>query len=845
MSCMTNMPPGTPTRGAGRPQGTYVMERLLDRAAAACGLARDEIRRRNLIPPEQMPYPTPVAQRDGGAMVYDSGDYPECQRRALAAAGWADFPAAPRGARREGRLIGIGLGNYVEGTGRGPFESAGIRIGPSGTIVVTTGATAQGQGVKTMLAQIAADVLHVEPADIHVIDGDTAASPLGLGAFASRQAVTAGNASTAPRTLVADKIRRTGASLHGGVARGSGTRRRCRPREGRAGHAAELAEIAHALAGVPGFALPGGLPPGLAAAVDFEPPALTYTNGTHVVEAEVDPDTGRGALLRYVVVHDCGRVINPMMLDGQVLGGVVNGIGATLYEWMRYAEDGQPLTVNYADYLLPTVDTVPPIEIHHMESPTPLNPLGVKGAAESGTIGAPAAIVSAIEDALSPLGVVIRDLPVTPARLRALIEAAEAWRMKRAAVIGGGPAGLMAAERLAAAGVAVTVYDRMASVGRKFLLAGRGGLNLTHSEPLEEFLGRYSPPNEHLRAAIEAFPPERVRAWCEALGQETFVGTSGRVFPKAMKASPLLRAWLRRLQGEGVTFAMRHRFIGWQDGALAFARPDGTIVTDTPDATVLALGGASWPRLGSDGGWVAALADAGVAVAPLQPANCGFLAPWSEPFRSRRAGAPLKRIAVTFGGADGARRGRDHRGRDRRRRNLCALGTAARGDRWHAAKPSSPSTCVPIWHEADLAAHLARGRRKESLSTSLRKTAKLSPAAIDLLREAAAHDSIRLGELPPPELARLDQGGSGPPDRHRRRSPGRSRRRAAFRSTKSTTISCCAGFPASSSPAKCSIGRPRPAAISSRRRLPPALPRPRAPSPGRRGMIRQAARTRV
>jgi hypothetical protein len=220
--------------------------------------------------------------------------------------------------------------------------------------------------------------------------------------------------------------------------------------------------------------------------------------------------------------------------------------------------------------------------------------------------------------------------------------------MKRAAVIGGGPAGLMAAERLAGAGVAVTVYDRMASVGRKFLLGGRGGLNLTHSEPLEAFLGRYGPPNEHLHAAIEAFPPERVRAWCEALGQETFVGTSGRVFPKAMKASPLLRAWLRRLQGEGVTFAMRHHFIGWQDGALAFARPDGTIVTDTADATVLALGGSSWPRLGSDGGWVAALADAGVGVAPLRPANCGFLAPWSEPFRNRRAGAPLKRIAASF-----------------------------------------------------------------------------------------------------------------------------------------------------------------------------------------------------
>jgi uncharacterized flavoprotein (TIGR03862 family) len=325
--------------------------------------------------------------------------------------------------------------------------------------------------------------------------------------------------------------------------------------------------------------------------------------------------------------------------------------------------------------------------------------------------------------------------------------------MTRVAVIGGGPAGLMAAERLAAAGVAVTVYDRMASVGRKFLLAGRGGLNLTHSEPLEDFIGRY-PPNQHLRAAIEAFPPERVRAWCEALGQETFVGTSGRVFPKAMKASPLLRAWLRRLQGEGVTFAMRHRFIGWQDRALVFARPDGTTVTDTPDATVLALGGASWSRLGSDGGWVAALADVGVTVAPLQPANCGFLARWSEPFRNRRAGAPLKRIAVSFGErmvrgeavitTDGIEGGA-----------IYALSAPLREAILARGEAILSVDLRPDVAEADLAAQVARGRRKESLSTSLRKTAKLSPAAIDLLREAAAHDSVRPGDLPPPQLARL------------------------------------------------------------------------------------------
>ena len=177
---------------------------------------------------------------------------------------------------------------------------------------------------------------------------------------------------------------------------------------------------------MPGFALPSGLTPGLSAEVNFEPSGLTYTNGTHVVEAEVDVDTGGVRLTRYVVLHDCGRIINQMMVDGQVLGGVVHGIGATLFEWMRYDDAGQPLTATYADYLLPTADVVPRVEIHHMESPSPLNPLGVKGAAESGTIGAPAAIVAAIENALAPLGITINELPVTPARLHRLIQAAVA-----------------------------------------------------------------------------------------------------------------------------------------------------------------------------------------------------------------------------------------------------------------------------------------------------------------------------------------------------------------------------------------------------------------------------------
>ena len=427
--CMTNKTPAAPTRGAGRPQGTFVMERLLDRMALQLGLARDEIRRRNMIAPAQMPYTIPVKQRDGSMMVYDSGDYPQCQAMALKAAGWADFPQRQLEARAQGRFIGLGLANYVEATGRGPFESVSISIGPSGQVVVSSGATAQGQGVKTMLAQVVAQVLGLAPDKIHVVVGDTSATPAGLGAYASRQAVTAGNAAFAAATLLANKAKIAAAELLEAAVDDLVIREGVVEVKGVPGHGKSLTQIARALAGTPGFALPGNLPPGLWAASDFITSGLSYTNGCHLAEVEVDPDTGGVKILRYVVVHDCGRMINPMMVEGQILGGVIHGIGMTLFEWMRYDREGQPLTVTLADYLLPTSDVVPRLEIHHLESPTPLNPLGVKGAAESGTIGAPATIISAIEDALRPLDIRVSQLPLTPPQLRRLIRAAQAWEM--------------------------------------------------------------------------------------------------------------------------------------------------------------------------------------------------------------------------------------------------------------------------------------------------------------------------------------------------------------------------------------------------------------------------------
>jgi carbon-monoxide dehydrogenase large subunit len=423
--CLTNLIPATPTRGAGRPQGTFVMERLLDRAARHFGLPREEIRVRNLISADRMPYETPLRTRDGGLMVYDSGDYPECQRRALEASDWHGFPARRAAALAEGRYRGIGLANYVEGSGRGPFESAAVSIGPSGTVVVTTGATAQGQGTATMLAQLTAAALGLEASEIAVIAGDTAASPLGLGAFASRQAVTAGNAvhqaamevrskilAVASSALEVDEgdleLKNGRVSLKGAPEMGLG-----------------FGQIAGSLAGLPGLALPKGATPGLAAAVDFQPKGMTYCNGTHVAEVEIDPATCTITVERYTVVHDCGRLINPMMVDGQVIGGVVHGISSALFEWMSIDAQGQPQTCTYADYLLATADVSPRIDVHHMESPSPLNPLGVKGAGESGTIAASAVIASAIEDALAPLRIVVRALPMTPARLHALMAQAK------------------------------------------------------------------------------------------------------------------------------------------------------------------------------------------------------------------------------------------------------------------------------------------------------------------------------------------------------------------------------------------------------------------------------------
>ena len=327
---------------------------------------------------------------------------------------------------------------------------------------------------------------------------------------------------------------------------------------------------------------------------------------------------------------------------------------------------------------------------------------------------------------------------------------------KNVAIIGAGPAGLMAAEVLAQGGAQVTVYDAMPSAGRKFLMAGRGGLNLTHSEPLPQFLARYREAMPHLKAAIEAFPPSALRDWSEALGQETFVGSSGRVFPKTFKASPLLRAWLRRLDSQGVRLALRHRWTGWDEqGRPSFQTPDGPRAVEA-SATVLALGGASWPRLGSDGAWMETLAARGVKISPLRPANSGFTVPWTEVFRDRFEGQPLKGMALTFG-------------KNTVRGEAIVTRTGIEGGAIYALsaelreailRDGQATLYIALRSDTavgELTAKLSAEKGKQSFSNFLRKAANLSPVAIGMLQEAAIASGMSLASLSPANLARLIQ----------------------------------------------------------------------------------------
>ncbi|MFL6824378.1 MAG: xanthine dehydrogenase family protein molybdopterin-binding subunit, partial [Xanthobacteraceae bacterium] len=417
----TNKVATMPVRGAGYPEGAFAMERLLDRIADELGLARAEVRRRNLVPAEKMPYVSPLKTRAGSPVALDSGDFPACQRMALDAIDFAGFSARQRQARQEGRYLGLGVGNGVKGTGRGPFESGIVRIGRSGRISVYTGAMPMGQGIKTALAQICAEQFGVAPAEVTVAAGDTAVIPYGQGGFASRQTVTAGSAVHLAAAAVREKALKVAAHLLEVSVSDLELREGRIEIAGAPGSGLSLREVAEAVSGVPGYAMPGKFDPGLESMQSFLPSALTYGGGCHAVEVEVDIETCGIRILRYIIVNDSGRIINPPIVEGQLTGGAAHGIGNALFEWMGYDDEAQPVTTTFADYVMPSATEVPRIEVKLAEFPSPLNPLGVKGVGESGCVPAAGAIIAAIEDALTPFGVRIGEYPVTPARLFALL----------------------------------------------------------------------------------------------------------------------------------------------------------------------------------------------------------------------------------------------------------------------------------------------------------------------------------------------------------------------------------------------------------------------------------------
>jgi CO/xanthine dehydrogenase Mo-binding subunit len=416
----------TPVRGAGRQHGVFVMERLLDFAARELGLDRVEIRRRNLIQPDQFPYDHEILFQDFRPLVYDSGNYPAALEKAAELIGYERFvrEEQPR-LRREGRRVGVGVVTYIEGTGIGPYEGARVTVEPSGTVRLATGVGTQGQGHFTTFAQLVAEVLGVDVERVQVSTGDTREFHWGTGTFASRGAVVAGSACHAAALKVREKITALAGDLlecAPGDLEITAGRVRVKGSAERGFSLGELAVRANPLRG----AVAPGTEPGLEATAYFGPDRGNAASGVHAMIVEVDPGTAAVAIRRYVVVHDCGTVINPMVVEAQVQGGVAHGIGNAFYEQLIFEESGQLMNASFMDYLLPTALDVPAVEIAHLETPSPLNPLGVKGVGEAGAIPTGAAFAQAVEDALAGSGVEITEIPLSPGRLFELIEASRA-----------------------------------------------------------------------------------------------------------------------------------------------------------------------------------------------------------------------------------------------------------------------------------------------------------------------------------------------------------------------------------------------------------------------------------
>ena len=425
---VTNKTPNAPYRGAGRPETVFAMDRIVDCLARELGMDPAELRRRNYIRPDELPYDFGMPYRDGNPLVYDTGDFPAALEQALAAAGYREFRAEQARLRSRGVYRGVGISGYVEGTAIGPFEGATVKLDLAGRVIVATGAVSSGQGHETSFAQIAADALGVPLDWVTVVGGDTAAVPFGVGTFASRSAVTAGSSiADACREVRTKVVRAASVLLEAGPDDIEIDDGRVFVR-GSPGSGVDLARVVQA--SIPTFARPGVASPDFEASAYHHVPTVTYASAVHVAQVEVDVGTGGVRLLRYVVAHDCGRVINPTIVEGQVHGGVAQGVGGALFEEMVYDETGQLLTGSLMDYAVPRADDLPLIETVHLEYPSLRNPLGVKGLGEGGAISPPAAITNAIEDALAPFGVRIKETPVTAWRIVARLQQGSAARAR-------------------------------------------------------------------------------------------------------------------------------------------------------------------------------------------------------------------------------------------------------------------------------------------------------------------------------------------------------------------------------------------------------------------------------
>jgi aerobic carbon-monoxide dehydrogenase large subunit len=415
---VTNKVPNAPYRGAGRPEAAFAMERTIDLVARTLGLEPAEVRRRNLILAEEMPYRVGIPYRDGEPIVYDSGDYPGALRKALDAVGGVEaFRQRQQQARSEGRYLGLGIGYYIEGTGVGPFESAFVRVDPTGKIYVSCGAAPQGQGMETIFSQVMADLWKLAPDDVVLTFADTAAIAIGFGTMASRSTVTASAAMHLASGRLRDKVFAIAAHLL-----------ECAPadlelREGGVGVVGvpgaqvSLAKVAQAAR--PGWEItrPPEVDAGLEEICYWQPETVTWSYAVHVAIVEVDRETGRVGIENYAVAHDCGVVVNPMLVEGQIMGGAAQGLGGILSEAIAYDANGQLLSGSLMDYALPTASDIPAMQIIHQHSPSPLNPLGVKGVGEGGAVAPPAAIANAVCDALAPFGVEVNATPVRPEHL--------------------------------------------------------------------------------------------------------------------------------------------------------------------------------------------------------------------------------------------------------------------------------------------------------------------------------------------------------------------------------------------------------------------------------------------